>query len=149
MEGTRGLRDGTRVVAGPGSASTRGSVHLTSVWSCSPRREQVLEVALQRLQGGSQEGPGALCTERVLGHSAKSWRGATQRPIHFRGQRMLMAADRGPRPKAARAHVGWCLPQTDRRQSVRGLKAPFLFSLEARPRDWSVCRGGQAGSPGS
>ena len=61
----------------------------------------MLEVALQRLQGGSQEGPGALCTERVLGHSAKSWRGATQRPIHFRGQRMLMAADRGPRPKAA------------------------------------------------
>ena len=30
-EGARGLRDGTRVVAGPGSASTRGSVHLTSV----------------------------------------------------------------------------------------------------------------------
>ena len=74
-EGARGLRDGTRVVAGPGSASTRGSVHLTSVWSCSPRREQVL----RRLQGGSQEGPGALCTERVLGHSAKSRRGATRR----------------------------------------------------------------------
>ena len=52
-ERARGLRDGTRALAGPSFASSRGSVLLTSVWSCSPRRERPLEVALQGLQGGS------------------------------------------------------------------------------------------------
>ena len=95
------------------------------------------------------EGPSALRTERVLGSSMGSWPGSARYPTHFWAQPTLMAADRGGRTKAARAHVGWCLPQTDLRQSFGGLKGPFLFSLEARPRDWSVCRGGQAGGWGS
>ena len=90
------------------------------------------------------EGPSALRTERVLGSSMGSWRGSTRYPTHFGAQPTLMAADRGGRTKAARAHVGWCFPQADLRQSFGSLKGPFLFSLEARPRDWSVCRGGQA-----
>ena len=57
-----------------------------------------------------------------------------------------MAADRSPRPKEACEHLGWCLPKTDLRQSIGGLKGPFLFSLEARLRDWSVCRSTHAGS---
>ena len=143
-EGARGLRDGIRAVAGPGTESTGGSVFLTSVWSCSPRRELPLEVALRRLQGGSQGGSQGAPRGEGPGHSAGILPGAGPCPIQFRAQRRLLAADRGPRPKAASAHVVWCLPQTDRRQRVQGLKGPFLFSLEARPRDWSGCRGVQA-----
>ena len=117
-------------MAGPGSASTRGSVLLTSVWSCSPRRERLLEVVPRRPHRGFQrtphgEGLGALCMKLER---------CRPTPTHFRAQRTHFT-------EAAHAHVGWCLPQTDLRQSVWGLKGPFLFSLEARPRDWSVCRG--------
>ena len=72
----------------------------------------------------ARRGSGALCRNPAR---------CSPHPIHFRAQPRLLAADRGPRPKATRAHVGWCLPQKNRRQSVRGLKGPFLFSLEARP----------------
>lgn len=128
-EGARGLRDGSRAVVGPGSVSSGDSVLLTSVWSCSRGGNG----HSRSLSPGCREGPSALLTERVPGLSALSRHGATRRPTHFQAQPTLMAADPGPRPKAARAHVGWCLPQTDLRQSVRGLKGPFLFSLEARP----------------
>ena len=128
-EGARGLRDGSRGVVGPGSVSSGDSVLLTSVWFCSRGGNG----HSRSLSGGCREGPSALLTERVPGRSARSRHGATRRPTHFQAQPMLMAADPGPRPKAAPAHVGWCFPQIDLRQSVGGLKGPFLFSLEARP----------------
>ena len=143
-EGARGLRDGSRAVVGPGSVSSGDSVLLTSVWSCSHGGNG----HSRSLSGGCRDGPSALLMERVPGRSARSRHGAARRPTHFQAQPTLMAADPSPRPKAAPAHVGWCLPQTDLRQSVGGLKGPFLFSLEARPRDWSVCRGEQAGVRG-
>ena len=128
-EGARGLRDGSRAVVGPGSVSSGDSVLLTSVWSCSRGGNG----HSRSLSGGCRDGPSALLMERVPGRSARSRHGAARRPTHFQAQPTLMAADPGPRPKAAPAHVGWCLPQTDLRQSVGGLKGPFLFSLEARP----------------
>ena len=70
--------------------------------------------------------PGAQQGEGPRG-SARSWCGAAQHPTHFRAQLTLMVAYRGPRSKASRAYVGWCLPQTYLRQSVRALKGPFLF----------------------
>ena len=86
----------------PGSASNRGSVLLTSVWSCSPRREWPLKVIPGRLQGGSWgapqgKGPGAL--RAMLVRCSKC-------PTSFPAQPTLRAANRGPRPKAACAHVG-------------------------------------------
>ena len=109
-------------MAGPGSASTRGSVLLTSVWSCSPRRERLLEVVPRRPHRGFQRTP--------HGEGLRALRTKLARclpmPTHFRTQLTHFT-------EAAPAHVGWCLPQTNRRQSIRGLKGPFLFSLEARP----------------
>ena len=101
-EGARGLRDGTRAVAGPSSASTQGSVLLTSVWSCSPRREWLLEVVPRRPHGGSQRTP--------HGEGLRALRMKLARcllmPTHFQAQPMHFT-------EAARAHVGWLLPQTE------------------------------------
>ena len=106
-EGARGLRDGTRVVAGPSSVSTRGSVLLTSVWSCSPQRKRLLEVVPRRPQGGSQctpqgEGLRALHTKLARSHPT---------PTHFQVQPTHFT-------EAARLHVGWLLPQTDQSREL-------------------------------
>ena len=114
-EGARWLRDGTRAVAGPGSVSTGDSVLLTSVWSCFPRRERPLEVAFQRLQGGSQrtpygEGPGALRTKPALCRPTPD-----------------------TLPGATDAHGGRPRPKTQSRPCTRGMVPP-PDRPEAEPR---------------
>ena len=102
----RGLRDGTHALAGPGSASTRGLVLLTSVWSCSPQRERPLEVVPRRPHGGSQhtlhgEGPGEL-------------RG---KPARFRRIPDTL-------PGTIDAHGGRPQPKTQSRPCARGMVPP-------------------------
>ena len=108
-EGARGLRDGTRALAGPSFASSRGSVLLTSVWSCSPRRERPLEVAPRRLS----EAAG-----RVLGQSARrgSW-GALHKAAWCRPTPDTL-------PGATDAHGGRPRPKTQSRPCASGMVPP-------------------------